>query len=181
MILRRPPILRSEEPLAFEDEANHASAVCVLIDLAEAGDAGLLADILKTSRSESVRVAAILASYNVVVDEPAPDDQIVDALCGILLNDNGAYEERSAALSTLASSQSTKARMAIVTAVELSDIRIQAQAILILIEDDFTRYRDLVERRVASWPEKVPYPATDVVAIIRDYQGKKDTSPAPSE
>ncbi|MGW6284938.1 hypothetical protein [Streptomyces sp. NPDC055107] len=167
-LLHQPPTARSQEPLALEESANHASAAAAILNLAQPEDAEIIGEMIRTSSSRQIRLDAILAASSIFMDDPSGNDSLKDILGAVALDDSSLYQERSAALYSLQELMPEKSTRLIMRAAAVNDIRIQAQALLILAEEDFSQYRELIERVAASWPAQVSYPATDVLALLHN-------------
>jgi HEAT repeat protein len=165
-LLREPASRMVLEPAALEEAANHASALRAIADLAEEQDGDLLAEALM-SDSGSVRLEAAIAAASVFMDGAEGHEALIRALGRLLLLDDASYKERSAALNALNDADAEKAGGFVVRAVSLGDIRLQAQAMLMLADEDLSKYRPLIESRVADWPQAAPYPAAEVRSILR--------------
>lgn len=170
-ILLEPPVRTSQDRSALTAGANHKSAIRAMMHLAEADDSELLKHLLETSTDSTVRLGAIMAAPSVFDEEVALDLGFVTVLGKVLLGKGNPYEERSAALESLRCALSTDARSIIVEALSLDDIAIQAQAMLILLEEDAEAHQGMIQRQADEWPSQLPYQAREVRRILdRDYE-----------
>ena len=164
-ILRGPP---SPASLGAEPGANHASALGVLMNVAEPEDAALIVPGLDPTCTANLRLAAARAAKHALERSSAPDQRLVDALSQILFDDAADLDERRAALSALGCAKSAAATDALLRATRDADLSLQARAALHLLDRDPRAHRARVEALVLAWPDHPPYPAADVLELLAE-------------
>lgn len=171
-LLRQTPTVRCQEPHALEEAANHASATAAILNLAGSEDAEILERTMRNSHSGSARLGAVLAASSVLIDEPdgSRNGPLLEALGEILLKSKNPYEERSAALSAMPEATPDQSFEFVIRATAADDPRIQAQAAMILVEEDISLYGGLAERVAASWADDAPHPAAGVRDMLREHR-----------
>ncbi|MEV8333877.1 hypothetical protein [Streptomyces niveus] len=145
-LLHQAPTIRCQEPHALEEAANHASATAVMLNVAGSEDAEVLERTLRNPHSRSARLGAVLAASSVLMDEPDGNRNgpLLEALGEILIDSQNPYEERSAALSAMPEATPDQSFEFVIRATATDDPRIQAQAAMILVEENISLYGGLV-------------------------------------
>ncbi|MFJ2496488.1 MULTISPECIES: hypothetical protein [unclassified Streptomyces] len=175
-LLQQPPVIASEQPEAKEDGANHASALAGMMNLAEASDADLISQTLRMATTSEVKRNGALAAACVLDDAEIAPLSLIYSLESLIFDEINSYHERSAAISALAESESEAAYEIILQATHLSEIELQSQAAIALMERDFPTYQAEIEQVVESWPSEVKYPATKLLSMLHEKKGSSSTS-----
>ena len=162
-ILRGPP---SPASLGAEPGANHASALGALLNAAEPEDSELIVRALEQASTANLRFAAAFAAGTALEKSPSPDERLVTALAGILLDETVDRDSRLAAVSALGGARSAAATDALLRATRVADLGLQASAALHLLDRDLHGHRAHVEALARSWPADPPYPAGDVLELL---------------
>jgi hypothetical protein len=175
-ILRGPP---SPASLGAEPGANHASALGALLNAAEPEDSELIVCALEQASTVNLRFAAAFTAGTALEKSPSPDERLVAALAGILLDETTVdLDSRRAAVSALGGARSAAATDALLRATRVSDISLQASAALHLLDRDLHAHRAHVEALARSWPEDPPYPAGDVFELLAEAATEAATEDA---
>ncbi|MFJ5721971.1 HEAT repeat domain-containing protein [Streptomyces sp. NPDC093149] len=169
-LLQQPPVIASEQIEAKEDGANHASALAGMMNLAEIDDADLIAQALLMATTSEVKRNGALAAAGVLEDADAPPLALIYSLESLIFDEQNSYHARSAAISALSESDSEAAYEVILRATHLPEIELQSQAAIALTERDFPAYQAEIERVIDSWPLEVEYPATKLLAMLREKE-----------
>ncbi|TRV80674.1 hypothetical protein FKN01_05170 [Streptomyces sp. 130] len=148
-----------------EDGDNHAAALYAIATIAQLEDSRLVCKALNESHSEGVVTGAAQAASTIL--ENNPDNQteehtlgaLTEALAGVMVDDSLVISARWAAINAIARSHRADAESYLTQALELENIELQAVAALALADRDVEKYRTLIERRMASWPDDPPFPA----------------------
>lgn len=159
-ILRGPP---SSASLGAEPGANHASALGVLMNVAEPEDAALIVPGLDPACTGNLRLAAAFAAGPALEKSPVPDPRLVDALARLLLDEAAELDERHAALTALGRAESAAVTDVLLRATRVADVGLQASVALHLLDRDPRAHQARVEELVRAWPADLPYPAREVL------------------
>ncbi|MEW9520575.1 hypothetical protein [Streptomyces tubercidicus] len=157
-LLAKPPMMRSETG-ARRDGAEHASALMVLLNLAEPTDSGLIANAMRHARNINVIEAAAMAAGTAMSRTSVPDSDLVDALCATIFDNTRATAERAEALKAFDDVTGPEAAKIAVAAIRSNDSNLLAHGALILATHHFATHRDLIEETIANWPDDASYPA----------------------
>lgn len=158
-LLRQPP-LRGDD----EDGVNHASALGVMLNLAQAEDAELIAAVLEEATGVGARDAALSAARRALDRAAVPNPRLVNILSEIVFDDARPTSERTSALTAVGD----VAVDVVLRAIELDDLHLQGHAAWVLAYRDLDRYRALLERVVATWPDDPPYPGSEAFELLRE-------------
>jgi hypothetical protein len=160
--------------------ARHASALTVLVNIAEPPDAGLIAGALEQGETPDTRQAALLAARTALHGTVPASSRLMELLEAIVWNEAADEDERCLALDAIGDTDGPEGLDIVVRATRQPNPRLQVQAALILAFDHLEAHRDLVERLVDSWPANGDYLADQVrerlaeptgaelVAVVRD-------------
>jgi len=163
--LRAEPSLRSP---GTEAGANHASALLALMNLAEPEDAPLIARALEKTHTTNLRVAAAYAGSTALEKSSSPDEGLIAELDRLVHDDAAGIDERQTALSALGRTPADSAVGALLRALGLPELSLQAIAALHLLDRDQPRHRARVEEATRTWPEDAPYPAYEVLDLLAE-------------
>jgi hypothetical protein len=164
-LLRQPP-LPADQSGVDEDGANHASALCAMLNLAEEEDADLVAAALAGATGPNVCGAGMTTAGRVLRRSTVAAPALVAVLREIAEDVGRPSRERAEALDALGRSTSEQAMDVLLIAVDSDDLVIQVNAAWNLAHADLDRYRPLLERVVATWPADAPYPGSDVLDLL---------------
>jgi hypothetical protein len=169
-VLRQPPTEAGDATFAG---ANHASALNAMMNLARAGDAGLIADALAMATDLNVRYAACLAAGTALADSPEPDPGLVAVLGAVVFDDRlDVRYERSPAVGALFEADSPAATDILVRATELPELELQVEAALgLTMPTRLPAHRERLHRLVASWPDDAGYRADEVREALAEDAG----------
>lgn len=173
-MLRDPPSPESDQAQAG---ANHASALNALTNLLGPEDADFVVHALTHAPTADLRSAATTAAGRVLGKASTPNEPLLVALEKMIFNDALALGERIDALSSLAFASSELATNILLRVLETREIKLQAHAGLHLLDHDQGVHRQAVERVTQAWPADPPYPAEDVLEMLRE---RKPSSPTDS-
>ena len=153
-----------------EPGASHASALGALLNLAKADDAALVARALSRTASRSVLHEGVRAARAVLGDAGnsggPPDRSLIAALQAIVQDGEQPDDLRAAAIMAFADCRTPDITSVLREATGLGSLRLQATAAW-LLADDLDLHRPLIETLVASWPADPPYPASEVIEILK--------------
>jgi hypothetical protein len=161
-------VLQAEpSPRCVEAEpgANHASALLALMNLAEPEDAPLIARALEKTHTANLRVAAAYAGSTALEKSSLPDERLIAELDRLAHDDSAGLDERQTALSALGRTPAKSAADALLRALALPEISLQAIGALHLLDRD-PGYRDRIVEVARTWPEDAPYPAYEVRDLL---------------
>ncbi|WTW99161.1 hypothetical protein OG216_40050 [Streptomycetaceae bacterium NBC_01309] len=133
-LLGLPPVSPSDEPMAKEFAANHASALDGLMNLAEPEDADLLAQVLRTASTSNVRLGVALAAVCAFEDNATPSEPLIDLLGELAADPSADYHARSAAVSSLGVAESKRAFDALLRVADADDESLCRQAARVIAE-----------------------------------------------
>jgi hypothetical protein len=171
-VLQRARMLLTQPPLSVGDlgaavtAANHASALAAMLNLAEAGDAEAIAQVLGTTASQAVREIAIMTAGTALERSAEPSVRLVEVLSAIAGDESADVVNRLDALTALSGSDSPGALGSILAALGSDDLRVQTHAAYMLAFDHRDEYLPILRRAAASWPDDAPYPADEVRDLL---------------
>ncbi|MEV0612443.1 hypothetical protein AB0I81_03895 [Nonomuraea sp. NPDC050404] len=132
----------------------HASALLVMMHLAEDVDADLIADALEGAPDAEVREAALLAAGCALSDGEEPNPRLLALISAMVLDETLETEDRKDALNALDDLDSPDVEALIVRLSESGDLELQVFAASCLATPLRLRvHRERVRRLVESWPQ----------------------------
>ncbi|MEU6786619.1 hypothetical protein ABZ912_46125 [Nonomuraea angiospora] len=166
-LLRQPPSSADLSPQAGAG-ANHASALNVMMNLAEQQDCDLIADALeRTTNPTVVEAAAGAAGAAFFHTEGSPHLRLLALVAAYIDDADHPLQLRVRMLSALGDCQAPEATAYLLRALHQPEVEIQVQAAVGLTDGDrLEAHRELLERVAASWPDDAPYMAEEVRRIL---------------
>lgn len=139
-----------------------------MINKAEQRDSDLIARALELPANFDAESAAFRSAGRILRHSTEPEHRLVTALSRAVFDDSRHTDDRLEALHALSRAGSPHALTEIRRAMNLDDLELQATATRALCVHDLANHRDLIEEKVASWPDDAPYPAADVRDILAE-------------
>jgi HEAT repeat protein len=142
----------------------------MLLHLAEAEDAGLIADTLEGSSDDEVREMALLAAGTALAQGEEPDRRLSALIAAMALDEELEIRDRRNALRALADLDLPEVEELIVRLTESSEPELQAYAAFCLKSPpQIRRHRALLERLAASWPVGAGWEAQAVREALEGF------------
>ncbi|MER7594391.1 hypothetical protein [Streptomyces hydrogenans] len=153
-------------------EGRVTTALSAIVDLVEpTQDTQLVLKALSFVRSEEGLESAGYAAARVLEVLPSGGEEsesLIAALALVAFDESIPHRSRWPALGAIGMSPSPTAVNWLLQALNSGDIEIQAIAGTALAEMDMGRFRPLLERTVATWPEVREYPAYQFLELLRE-------------
>jgi hypothetical protein len=150
--LLRQPAMSARESGATADEADHASALLAIMNLAEPEDAGLIADVLDRSSEHEVLFAASYAAHRPLEQAQSPDPRLAEAIGRRALDRTLDPGTRADVLRALRYADCARGAELAVLLAESDEIELQIAAAEVLAAAHLATHRAVVVRLLASWP-----------------------------
>lgn len=172
-VLRNPPVLKSETG-AYEDGADHSSALFVMSNLANPEsleDCHLIATAVRKA-STRTSVEAATAAAGAVLPETSPiNEDLLDSLAGIILDDSRDVWDRVRGIVALSNVTDRKAGDLLAQATRQQSKKIRLEAAIILCSRHMSTHWALLEEMTSTWPEDTPYPESIVLDALKRRKG----------
>ncbi|WP_406264311.1 hypothetical protein OHT93_04070 [Streptomyces sp. NBC_00191] len=168
-ILKSPATLKSETQ-AYEDGANHSSALLVMTILADPDDPDDREAITSALRKASTRAsleAAAEAAGMILSDASSLDQNLLNALADIILDETRDVWDRVRGIVALGNVTDRRAGDLLARAAQQKNQKIQLEAAIILSSRHMSTHRRVVEEISSSWPEDADYPESLVLDALR--------------
>jgi hypothetical protein len=163
-VLRQAPTAAGAGPFVG---ANHASALYAMCNLAEPGDADLIADVLADAGDVNVRFHGCAAARRALEDAPEPSPRLIAVLGTLAFDASLDLGERREAVGALRDVPGEQVTRLLLRAVESDELMLRVEAAWGLTSANrLPAYRDHVQRLVLTWPVDVGYPAAEVYEAL---------------
>ncbi|WP_344659841.1 hypothetical protein [Catenulispora subtropica] len=171
-LLRFPPMPAADSG-AVRDEADHASALLAMTNLAEAQDADLIADVIERSSEPEVLANAAWAAGGPLEQADAPEPRLVEAI-GRRAGDRTLDPRiRAELLGALRFADCERGAEIAMRLAEESDVEMQVAAAQVLAAAHLATHRPVVERLRASWPAGT-IGVGNVDLLLEDQEDQED-------
>ncbi|OPC78889.1 hypothetical protein B4N89_32715 [Embleya scabrispora] len=151
-LLSYPP-MKAFESGATRDEADHASALSAMMNLADVRDADLIANVIERSSEPEVLAAASMAAHRPFELAEVPNPRLVEAIGRRATDESLGPDIRAEVLRALGYAHCARGLEIALGLAESCDVTLQVAAAQVLAAAHLATHRDVVERLRASWPE----------------------------
>ncbi|NUK22176.1 hypothetical protein HRW14_03890 [Streptomyces lunaelactis] len=168
-VLKSPATLKRETG-AYEDGANHSSALLVMTILADPDapeDREAIASALQTASTRASLEAATEAAGMILSDASSLDQNLLNALAEIILDETRDVWDRVRGIVALGNVTDRRAGDVLARAAQQKIQKIQLEAAIILSSRHMSTHRGVIEEITSSWPEDADYPESLVLDALR--------------
>lgn len=168
-VLKSPTILKSETG-AYEDGANHSSALLVmtiLVDPDAPEDRQAITSALQKASTRVSLEAAAEAAGVILSDASSLDQDLLNALADIILDESRDVWDRVRGIVALGNVTDRRAGDVLAKAARQKNPKIQLEAAIILSSRHMSTHRTAIEEITSSWPEDADYPQSLVLDALR--------------
>ncbi|MFI0967580.1 hypothetical protein ACH4S8_40315 [Streptomyces sp. NPDC021080] len=151
-LLSHPP-MKARECGTVHDEADHASALMAMMNLADVQDADLIADVIERSPEPEVLAAASMAAHRPFEFAAVPEPRLVEAIGRRAADDSLSPSTRAEVLQALRYADCARGSEIALSLAESDDVTLQVAAAQVLAAAHLATHREVVERLRESWPE----------------------------
>jgi hypothetical protein len=150
-LLSHPP-MKARESGAIRDDADYASALLAMTNLADAQDADLIADVIERSSEPEVLVTASMAAHRPFELAEVPAPRLVEAIGRRATDESLSPRTRAEVLAALSHADCARGLEIALSLAESDDVTLQVAAAQVLAAAHLATHREVVERLRASWP-----------------------------
>ncbi|MFI1393602.1 hypothetical protein [Streptomyces sp. NPDC020681] len=168
-ILNSPITLKSETG-AYEDGANHSSALLVMTILADPDDSDdrmAIASAVEKASTRASLEAATEAAGVMLSDADTVDQNLLNAVAEIILDESRDVWDRVRGIVALGNVTDRRAGDVLAKAAHQKNQKLQLEAAIILASRHMSTHRKVIEEITASWPEDADYPESLVLDALR--------------
>ncbi|MEU4889786.1 MULTISPECIES: hypothetical protein [Streptomyces] len=171
-VLGEPACLRSETG-AYEDGANHDSALYVMGDLADPEEPkdreAIASAVRKASTRASLEAATGTAGMLLTESDPL-DENLLNALAELILDQDRDVWERVRGIVALGNVTDRRAGDVLARAATQESEKIRLEVAIILSNRHMETHRSVVEEITVSWPDDAEYPRSLVLDALRSKE-----------
>ncbi|MET8677336.1 hypothetical protein ABZW18_07050 [Streptomyces sp. NPDC004647] len=170
------PACRKSETGAYEDGANHSSALYVMGDLADPEDPkdreAIASAVRKASTRASLEAATGTAGMLLTESDPL-DENLLDALAEVILDESRDIWDRVRGIVALGNVTDRRAGDVLARAADQKSEKIRQEVAIILSNRHMSTHRAVVEEIAEDWPDDTEYPQSIVLDALRAAKGEE--------
>jgi len=165
-LLTLPPIPQRRPDGSLVAAANQASGLGALAHLGDPSDFQNVESILLSSEDVDALSMACFALPRVTPSSGLGGTQLANRLAAIAADPKRPSDLRLLAMGALGAENSTAVLDLVADVAERTELPFSAYAAETLADADLPRYRPLLDKLAASWPDNAPYPASRVRNLL---------------